>query len=206
MMTKPRPHEILVTMALPNIKKLIELQAFIQQLRAVKRTAYIPGTDEKENDVDHSFSLAVTAWYIASGSDNNYDTEKILQYALVHDMVEVHAGDTYFLADISTLNAKKEKEAAALRQLEADWRDQFPEMIQRIKEYENKQTKEARFVYAVDKIMPLTIHANDNWRTWREMDVDPHAAFKIKKEKLPVSEEIAKYLTEIEELMMSYEK
>lgn len=191
-------------MSLPNFMKLVELQAFLQQLREVKRAIYLPGKNERENDVDHSFTLAITAWFVSEKIKAQHDTGKLLRYALVHDMVEVYAGDTFFRASEEELNSKKQREHDALLRIEKEWGDEFPDMITAIRAYEDKSDKEARFIYALDKLMPMTIHLNDSGRTLKEKKITAKHMLQHKHDKLPTSEELEHYLPQMEELAQTY--
>src|SRR5487761_1693983 len=109
----------------PDIHRLIEFQSLLHQFQAIERVTHVPGKFEPENDTEHSYNLALSAWFLAQYFPH-LDRDKIIRYALVHDLVEIHAGDTYIYADQATIDTKKEREHAALLQLEKDWPD-FPE-------------------------------------------------------------------------------
>jgi putative hydrolase of HD superfamily len=70
----------------------------------------------QENDTEHSYNLAMTAWYLAAYFPE-LDKNKLIRYALVHDLVEIHAGDTFAFGDAKHIASKSEREAAALNQL-----------------------------------------------------------------------------------------
>lgn len=125
------------------------------------------GLDRNENDAEHSYQLAMTAWYLNTSEDLGMDTDKIIKYALVHDLVEVYAGDVFF--HITSEDVQKKKELAeheALQQIKEDFKE-FPEMYETIEEYESKQYKESLFVYALDKVLPVLNIFLDNGRSWK---------------------------------------
>jgi putative hydrolase of HD superfamily len=78
-------------MNLENIQKLLSL---VDQFKQVKRTINNAGQEEKENDAEHSYELAILSWFLATHLEPNLNLEKILLYSLVHDLVEAYAGDT----------------------------------------------------------------------------------------------------------------
>jgi len=107
-----------------------------------------------ENDAEHSWSLALLACALAPHIDPKLDVGKVAQFATIHDLVEVHAGDTSNLAPDNKKVGKEAREAAALHKLEADL-VAFPWVITTLHEYEAQLLAEAVFVRSVDKILPL---------------------------------------------------
>lgn len=89
----------------PDIRRLLEFQKLLVQFQHISRVTHIPGSWEAENDTEHSYNLAMTAWFLAPHFPQ-LDCDKLIRYALVHDLVEVHAGDTYIYADEATLASK----------------------------------------------------------------------------------------------------
>ncbi len=123
------------------------------QFQEVERKVIPPGRGERrENDVEHSYLLAMTAWYLNVAYNLGMDSGTILKYALIHDLCEVYAGDP-LPTDKKAMAQKAEKEAAAL------WRlgEEFPHaghLLFWAHEYELLPNEECQFVYALDKLMP----------------------------------------------------
>jgi 5'-deoxynucleotidase YfbR-like HD superfamily hydrolase len=107
-----------------------------------------------ENDVEHSWSVAFLACSLAPEIDKTLDVGKIAQFAIVHDLIEVFAGDTTPWQSRKVRDSKEERETQALRHIEEHF-SRFSWIIQTIKEYESHASNEAKFVWAVDKILPL---------------------------------------------------
>jgi putative hydrolase of HD superfamily len=145
-----------MTSAHPTIERLTELQQFIADFSKVTRILQLPGTNRLENDVDHSFGLALTCWYLAPKIAPELSLEKVFKYALSHDIVELYASDTFIFAHPDQLASKSDREDAAIDQLRADWPD-FTDMVEGAKDYKDKIDEEAKFVKAVDKILPLLL-------------------------------------------------
>jgi len=141
----------------------------------------------------------LTAWFLAEYFPH-LDRDKIIRFSLIHDLVELHAGDTYVFATQDHLESKKEREAAALRQLQTDWSD-FAELVDQIEAYEKLDSEEAKFVYALDKIMPiLLIYINDGY-TWKQGSITVADLHRIKKDKVSLSKEIKPYYDQLYELL-----
>ena len=183
----------------PTIRRLIEFQKLLLKFSHIERVIHRTHPNQSdytvENDTEHSYNLALTAWYLA-GYFPELDRDLVIRLALVHDLVEIHAGDTYIYADEVTLASKVAREAKALIQLEQEWAD-FPDMTQHIKAYEHRSTPEAKFVYALDKIMPMmTIFINDGY-TWKQEDITLTRLKSVKESKVALSPEVIPYYNEL---------
>lgn len=109
-----------------------------------------------ENDAEHSWSLGLMACALAPQVDEKLDVGKIAQFSIVHDLVEVHAGDTSNFGSEADKASKDEREHAALDRLQEDLLA-FPWICQMIEEYERQDSEEAKFVKSIDKLMTLVI-------------------------------------------------
>lgn len=178
---------------------LSKLQSFIKLITdfgKVQRVIYFPGTDRQENDQEHSYSLAMTAWYLAESNKLPLDIEKVLKYALVHDLVEVFAGDTYIYGDAAHLASKVEREEKAAKQLLAE-HPEFQELHDCIAAYMRHAEPESKFVYALDKILPVLLIYADGGRTWKEENITLEMLISHKADKVAVSPEIETYFNEL---------
>ncbi len=110
----------------------------------------------KENDAEHSWSLAILACSLAVEIDPDLDLGKVCMFAIVHDVVEIYAGDTSVWSKAEHLQTKHEREKAAAEIIQDRFKA-FPWIGQTIAEYERKDTAEAKFVWALDKFMNLLI-------------------------------------------------
>jgi putative hydrolase of HD superfamily len=188
----------------PSLQRLIEFNELLNQFAAIERIVHIKRHDEYvlESDTEHSYNLAMSAWFLA-GYFPELDKDKVIRTALVHDLVEVYAGDTYVFADQSQLDSKKEREALALKRLTAEWTD-FAEYIAELTAYEERLSAEAKFVYALDKIMPIIqIYLHDG-HTWQKEGTDLARLHANKRDKVTVSPQIQPYYDELYELLTEH--
>jgi putative hydrolase of HD superfamily len=157
-------------MTTSDIIKLI--QDVILPFHRIERHHRLPQVSPRrwENDAEHSWSLAALAGALAPQIDPALDVGKICQYAIVHDLVEIHAGDTRAYGPSSSHQTKAAREHQALERLATDL-PQFPWIAQTIREYEAKQTPEAKFVYAVDKYIAVAYDLLDDGECLREIGV-----------------------------------
>ncbi len=147
------------------------LQRLLNRYAGVTRHHYLPGTDRREDDATHSLSVAVLCWhYHARFAHAGLSLEKILKYALLHDLVEVYAGDVATHASAEARAQKVHDEAHALEQLRHDLADDQA-ILHYIEHYEQKHDDESLFVWTCDKIQAYTQGALDNWRAYYEFPV-----------------------------------
>jgi putative hydrolase of HD superfamily len=187
----------------PSIQRLIELQKLLLVFSQVDRRAHRQHEGEfiPENDTEHSYNLAMTGWYLAQHFPE-LDKNLVIQYALVHDLVEIHAGDTYIYGTKDELDSKAQREDDALKKLDAEWAD-FSDMSKSIHAYEHRLDAESKFVYALDKIMPIMlIYIHDGY-TWKKEGVTVDMLYKAKIEKVTKSPEILPYFNELHELLLA---
>ena len=184
--------------AYPSVQRIAELQQFVADFSKVQRMIQLADTKRLENDVEHSFSLALTCWFLAPKIAPELSLEKILCYALAHDTVEVHAGDTFIFAPQSVLDSKSDREDQAISQLKEDWPD-FPEMALAAEAYKNKLDEEARFVKAVDKLLPpLMVNLGEKTDFWGKHKITLQKEIESK-QSIKVSDIVAPYYEKLVE-------
>ncbi|HSX28148.1 MAG TPA: HD domain-containing protein [Candidatus Saccharimonadales bacterium] len=139
----------------PSTAQLLHLtKSILIPLLEVERTMVLPFNHNRHENVgEHSYMLATLGCALAPQLDSSLDTGKIAQFALVHDLVEIYAGDTSVWANQTELQHKPQREHAAAKQI-AQTTKPFPWVSATIQEYELKDTPESCFVYALDKILP----------------------------------------------------
>ena len=171
--------------------RLAELQQMIADFGKVKRAIPFADTSSAENDVEHSFGLAVTCWYLQPLIAPDLDIGKILEYALAHDIVELHAGDTYVF-DHEKIKTKEQRERSALKKIRNDWPD-FDQLTARAEEYMDKENEEAKFVKAVDKLLPIMmIELSEPKLWWKKHNINLEIE-KINKRSIEVSDYLEPY-------------
>lgn len=187
------------------LQKLLGFAKILNELQKVERVIRVPGSERWENDVEHSYSLAMLAWYIIESQHLSLDKEKVFSYALAHDLVEIYAGDTYLYSeDKEFLASKPERERLAAERLAGEFPD-VPEIHAAIAGYVTKEDPESRFVYALDKIEPVIKIYLDGGRTWKEKKVTLKMAYESKKDKVALSPEIQPYFDEFMEILRKEE-
>jgi len=168
----------------PNAERTISFMELLHAFQQIERVAHTPKKDRKENDVEHSYLLAMLAWYIADSLALPLDKDKILKYALAHDLVEVYAGDTYaFTDDENEMNSKPQREHEAQVRIKKEF-PEFGDLHATIEKYETKADKESRFVYAVDKLAPVITNYIQDGHTWKVVDLPFERAVSNKRRRI----------------------
>lgn len=179
---------------------VLRFAEFLNAFREIERVIRVPRSDRWENDVEHSYHLAMLAWYIVTVNKLDLDITKIITYALVHDLVEVYAGDTYiYSSDAELLSSKDSREQEALGRITKEFND-AENIMTAITLYELREDKESVFIYALDKIQPLLAIYLDDGKTWKEKQVTLEMLIEAKREKVILSPEVSFYFNQIIDL------
>ena len=147
---------------------LLELIDFLTDFQKVERQIYIPKLGRNENDTEHSYNLTMAAWLIVDQDELPLDTDLVIKYALVHDLVEVYAGDASAL-DAEQMRTKAAKEHAALQRLKAQ--KLTAGIAKVIEQYESLDDEESRFVYSLDKLMATFTLIYNQSPIWQEYGI-----------------------------------
>jgi len=147
-----------------------ELQKMIVDLSLIHRNHYLAQTKRRENDIEHSMTVAVLCWYIHDKYRIDLDIAKILKYAIAHDFVERYAGDVNTFANTEERASKVVKEKQSLEKLSKEF-SEFSDMVSTMQQYELKNDEEALFVWTVDKMQALIMGDLDGWRPYAELNI-----------------------------------
>jgi len=157
-----------------NFEHLLQQVAFIHEIDKVKyiqRKSRLFNSDRNENDAEHSWHIAVMAMVLAGHSNEPVDTLKVIKMLLIHDMVEIDAGDV-FLYDtvLNHTNTEAERKAAEriFGLLPAQQTQEFTAIWE---EFEAGETPEAKFARAMDRLEPLLQDVSNKGIVWREHNI-----------------------------------
>lgn len=182
-----------------GFKSLVpETMNILEQFSSVERRINRGSLGRFENDVEHSFDLAIVAIGIIRNDNLPLDEAEVIRFALVHDLVETYAGDAFALDEDGRVD-KEEREKEALKKITNNPAVNF--LVSDIEEYERKDSEEAKFVYGLDKLLPAiqiinsqqTIHAEGGTtlEKWKE----------IFEPKVKISKYLVPYFNETFELL-----
>jgi len=142
------------------------------QMALVDRMLYVTGTNgRQENEWGHSFQLGLVALVILQSQKLDLDQELVLQFCLIHDLVEIFAGDTpLHHASDADFASKAEREAAAAKKIQ-ELLPEWPQFTELFEAYEHGTSPERHFVSQLDKLLPVINIADDGGLSWRETNV-----------------------------------
>lgn len=185
-----------------DLSLLLDFTTFTHEIRSVKRSMWVMNEEVLENDSEHGYQLAMIAMFLIEENNLSLDIKKCMCMAIVHDVVEVHAGDTHIYGPSSDIESKEEREKAAILKLKTDWPN-LNLMHQLIAEYEQKESKEAKFVYALDKLIPMLNNYLDNGRNWKRENIQLDQIINAKTGKINKDPTVNKYYEETIKLIKS---
>jgi len=140
----------------------------VDRLKSILRRSYLLDETRHENTAEHSWHLAVMALVLAEHASAEVNSLNVLKMLLVHDIVEIDSGDTY-IYDAAGNDTKAERENAAARRIFGLLpEDQEAELTQLWQEFEARESPEAKFAAALDRLMPLLHNYHTEGRSWRE--------------------------------------
>lgn len=143
----------------------------VDKLKNVTRQSYIADGSRKENDTEHSWSLAMMCLILQEYANESIDVLKTMAMVLIHDIVEIDAGDTYAYDQAGNETKRAREEAAADRIFRLLPEDQAVWMRQLWEEFERGDTPEARFALTLDKVQPVMLNDATGGKAWREHQV-----------------------------------
>ena len=160
-----------------RLMKQIEFIKEIDKIKYIMRKTTLFNSDRHENDAEHSWHLAMMVLVLAEYSDQPIDVLKVLKMVLIHDIVEIDAGDTFLYDTTKSHDNTEEELIAAKRIFGLLPEDQATEFIGIWEEFEAGESNESRFAKAMDRLEPIMQNASNNGGTWKEFDVAFDYAF-----------------------------
>jgi putative hydrolase of HD superfamily len=139
----------------------------VDQLKTILRQSPLAAADRRENDAEHSWHLAMMVVILAEHSDEPIDVGHTVQLVLLHDLVEIYAGDTPLYDSAAGVDQHQREVAAADELFSLLPDDQARRMRSLWDEFEERRTPEARFAKAMDRLQPLLLNWMARGGTWR---------------------------------------
>jgi putative hydrolase of HD superfamily len=164
-----------------NLLKQISFIKEIDKLKYILRKTKLFNSDRNENDAEHSWHLAMMTIVLAEHSNKPIDVLKVLKMVLIHDIVEIDAGDT-FLYDTAKSHTNTDQELIAAKRIFGLLpKEQAEEFIAIWQEFEDGITVDAKFAKSMDRLEPLLQNTSNNGGTWAEFDVPYEKVYEKKK-------------------------
>lgn len=154
-----------------RLKKQLDFALEIDKEKNIFRQTHLSGHGRKENDAEHAWHMAVMAYLLREYSNEEIDITRVILMCLIHDIVEIEAGDTYAY-DTENLKTQKAREDAAKEKIYSLLPpDQKQELLSLFDEFEEGKTPEAKYAHAMDNLQPLLLNNSNNGGDWKEHQV-----------------------------------
>ena len=153
----------------------------IDKIKYIQRKTKLFNSDRAENDAEHSWHLAMMTLVLAEHADTPIDVLKVMKMVLIHDIVEIDAGDTFIYDTMKSHTNTDNELSAAKRIFGLLPTEQADELLTIWEEFETGLTNEAKFARAMDRLEPLLQNTSNNGGTWKEFDVDYTQVYEKKK-------------------------
>ncbi len=149
-----------------RLKKQLDFALEIDKEKNIFRQTHLSGHGRNENDAEHAWHMAIMAYLLKEYSNEAMDITRVMVMCLIHDIVEIEAGDTYAY-DAENKKTQKAREDAAKEKLYSMLpEDQKKELIALFDEFEEGVTAEAKFARAMDNLQPLILNHSNNGADW----------------------------------------
>ncbi|MEE1099934.1 MAG: HD domain-containing protein [Agathobacter sp.] len=155
-------------------KRLDKQMEFIREIdkeKKIGRQTYLSDASRKENDAEHAWHMAIMAYLLAEYANEEIDVLKTIMMLLIHDLVEIDAGDTYAYDESGKATQRERELKAADRIFSLLPKEQGQKLRALWDEFEERETAEAKFARTMDNIQPMMLNDASDGLAWREHEV-----------------------------------
>lgn len=160
-----------------RLKQQLEFALEIDKEKSIFRQTHLSDHGRNENDAEHAWHMAIMAYLLREYSNEPIDITRVMIMCLIHDVVEIDAGDTYCYDPEAMKTQQAREEAAKERIYSILPVDQKEEMMALFDEFEANVTPEARFAHAMDNLQPLMLNHSNGGSDWKEHGVSSEQVY-----------------------------
>ena len=160
-----------------RLEKQLAFALELDKEKNVFRQTHLSGHGRQENDAEHAWHMAIMAYLLREYANEEVDIAKVMLMCLIHDIVEIDAGDTYAYDEENLKTQKAREDAAKERIFSILPEDQKAEMTALFDEFEAYETAEARFAHSLDNLQPLLLNNSNEGGDWKEHQVSAEAVY-----------------------------
>ena len=161
-----------------RFKKQVDFLLEIDKVKNTLRMTSIADGSRRENDAEHSWSLAMMAVLFAEHVDENIDLLKVIKMVLIHDLVEIYAGDTFCFDETGMQDKEAREQASADKIFGLLEQDQGQELRTLWEEFESCETIEAEYAAMLDRLQPLIMNYVNEGGTWAQHNISVEQVYK----------------------------
>ena len=159
------------SMDINRFKKQVDFILEVDKEKNILRQNHLSGYVRRENDAEHAWHMALMVYLLKEYANKEFDVSKAMMMALIHDVVEIDAGDTYAYDPKAKLDQKEREDKAAQRIFSLLPDDQRDELKSLFYEFEACESPEAKFVRAMDNFQPLLLNDVNDGVDWKSHGV-----------------------------------
>ena len=160
-----------------RINKQLAFSLEIDKEKNILRQTHLSGNGRNENDAEHAWHMAIMAYLLREYSNEEVDIAKVMLMCLIHDIVEIDAGDTYAYDEEGMKKQKAREDAAKDRIFSLLPEDQKAELTALFDEFEEYRTPEAKYAHAMDNLQPLILNNSNDGGDWKEHGVSAETVY-----------------------------
>ena len=180
-----------------RLQKQLDFALEIDKEKNIFRQTHLSGHGRNENDAEHAWHMAVMAYLLREYANEDIDISRVMLMCLIHDIVEIDAGDTYAYDEESKQTQKAREDAAKERIFSILPEDQKAELTALFDEFESNRTAESRFAHAMDNLQPLILNNSNGGSDWKEHSVSAGTVYGRQEKTRLGSEELYKITDQI---------
>ena len=154
-----------------RLKRQLDFALEIDKEKNIFRQTHLSGHGRNENDAEHAWHMAIMAYLFKEYSNEPVDIAKVMLMCLIHDIVEIDAGDTYAYDEEALKTQKVREDAAKERIFSILPEEQKEEFMALFDEFEEFATPESKFAHAMDNLQPLMLNNSNDGGDWRRHEV-----------------------------------
>lgn len=179
-----------------RLKQQMDFILEIDKEKFIGRQTYLSDGKRKENDAEHAWHMAIMVFLLAEYANESIDLLKTIKMLLIHDIVEIDAGDTYAYDEEGKKSQKDREMRAARRIFGILPEDQAQDLMALWREFEERKTPEARFARTMDNLQPMMLNAATDGKAWADHEVHIDQILKRNEKTHEGSEELWEYAKE----------
>lgn len=176
-----------------RLQKQMDFILEVDKLKNIYRQSYVSDASRHEEDADHSWHLALMCLLLSEYANEDIDVLRTMGMVLIHDVIEIDAGDTYAYDEAANATKREREEKAADRIFNILPEDQATYLRNLWEEFEEAETKEALFAHTLDNLQPLMLNDATGGKAWMEHDVHISQIMKRQANTSKGSEELWNY-------------
>ena len=161
-----------------RLKKQLAFALEIDKEKNIFRQTHLSGNGRNENDAEHAWHMAVMAYLLREYSNEEIDIAKVMLMCLIHDIVEIDAGDTYAYDEDGLKTQQAREDAAKERIFSLLPDEQKQELTALFDEFTAFETAESKFAHAMDNLQPLLLNNSNNGGDWKRHQVTVSQIYK----------------------------